>query len=78
MSTYYALACQRCKIMVNFTRRGGAGMGWMVAGGLDVPPFVERHAEHLDELRVISEHDDRWTEWDDFSEALAAPQGKTP
>lgn len=65
MSTYYALACEQCKAVADLARRGGGGWGAMA----DTPfKFLEKHSEHLSDLRVVSEHDPRWDQYTDESD----------
>ena len=54
MSVYYALFCEPCGEAVNFVSRGGI-FTWMVGADVNVPPFLTRHAEHLESIRILSE-----------------------
>ena len=63
MSTYYALACNECKVQISFVGRwAGAGWSWMAGmnKSLLIPEFISHHADHLGEVCVISEHDHRY------------------
>jgi hypothetical protein len=47
--------------MTDFTCRYASGYGWMFSDTHSkIPEFVSRHSDHLEQLRVVDEHDDRY------------------
>ena len=68
MSTYYFLFCKKCRETVVFTGRWfPVRWGWMADAYKLVPEFVGKHSDHLEEVEIVSEHDERIYE-DDIKE----------
>lgn len=67
MSIYYSIGCDRCKEELFILSNHAMGMG----PGADLellPRFVEKHQDHVEELRVFDEYDPRYEDYADFTE----------
>lgn len=51
---------------MDFVGRWVWGWGWMGDASKLVPKFIAKHSEHLEYIRMISEHDAEWEEAEDF------------
>lgn len=70
MSVYYRLACDECKTCVPFVLQSfPARWGWMISGPKNVSNFVGQHVAHIGALLVVSEHDSKYDDFTDVSEA---------
>ena len=68
MSTYYYLYCRRCKEYCDFVGRWFPWRwGFMAGADKKIPWFIAKHSNHLEELEIISEHDDRWYDATEFT-----------
>lgn len=54
MSTYYSLACRRCREDVTMFRESATGMGFHADHDL-APRFFQKHFDHISEIFVLSE-----------------------
>ena len=69
MSTYYALCCDTCHVMTDLV--SGTTLEpfvWMARATEHVPVFIARDSGHLDAMRVISEHDPRWSHYSHYKD----------
>jgi len=58
VSTYYYVYCGRCNEYAAFMGRWFPNRWGLMAGAEEeLPVFMDRHGDHLEHVRIVSEHD---------------------
>jgi hypothetical protein len=80
MSTYYSIGCTRCRVLTSFVGRWyPERWNWMAVAehGKRIPAFIGSHSDHIEDLRVFSEHSDEFDEYTEVGDS-APDMGDAP